>query len=155
MPSIFHVPKLYTVALFLDLLFCCTNDAIGNCQRHTPAAFCKDLINIWLLKASFATHICDCSIFPFAYSPCRVILLSFIKKNFVVFPSWRSGQWTQLVSMRTGVRSLAPLSGLRIQHCHELWCRWKMWHGSCIAVDVAQAGSSAVAPIWPLAWELA
>ena len=35
------------------------------------------------------------------------------------------------------VRSLALLSGLRIQGCHELWCR-----------------PAAIAPIIPLAWEL-
>ena len=43
----------------------------------------------------------------------------------------------QLGTMRLQVRSLASLSGLRIQHCHELWCR-----------------PAAVAPIRPLAWEL-
>ena len=32
----------------------------------------------------------------------------------------------QLVSMRTWVRSLALLSGLRIQRCHKRWCRSKM-----------------------------
>ena len=39
--------------------------------------------------------------------------------------------------MRLRVRSLAPLSGLRIQHCHELWCRSQ----TGIAVAVVQAGS--------------
>ena len=42
----------------------------------------------------------------------------------------------QLVSMRTQVQSLASLSGLRIWHCHGLWCRLQMWLGSCIAVTV-------------------
>ena len=34
-------------------------------------------------------------------------------------------QWkqTRLVSTRMHVQSLALLSGLRICHCHELWCR--------------------------------
>ena len=34
-------------------------------------------------------------------------------------------QWkrTELGTMRTQVRSLASLSGLRIRHCRELWCR--------------------------------
>ena len=42
--------------------------------------------------------------------------------------------------------------GLRIQHCHELWCRSQMWLGSCDAVALAQA--AAVAPIRrPLVWE--
>ena len=33
-------------------------------------------------------------------------------------------QWKQiqLRTMRFQVRSLASLSGLRIRHCHELWC---------------------------------
>ena len=37
--------------------------------------------------------------------------------------------------------SLALLSGLRIWHCHELWCRSKMRLGSCIAMAVVWAGS--------------
>ena len=45
-------------------------------------------------------------------------------------------KWILLASMRTQVRSLALLSGLRIQHCHELWCR-----------------PAATAPLWPLAWK--
>ena len=38
--------------------------------------------------------------------------------------------------MRLWVQSLALLSGLRMRHCCELWCR-----------------SAATAPIGPLAWE--
>ena len=38
------------------------------------------------------------------------------------------------------VRSLASLSGLRILHCHELWCRSQVQLGSGVAVAVAQAG---------------
>ena len=30
---------------------------------------------------------------------------------------------TRLVCLRTWVQSMAPLSGLKIQCCHELWCR--------------------------------
>ena len=33
-------------------------------------------------------------------------------------------------------RSLASLSGLRIQHCPELWCRSQTWLGSRVAVAV-------------------
>ena len=54
-------------------------------------------------------------------------------------------------SMGTQVKSLASLSGLRIQGCSELWCRsqtswdsvwlWLWWR------------PAAVAPIRPLAWE--
>ena len=48
-------------------------------------------------------------------------------------------QWEQiwLASMRTQVRSLASLSGLRIRCCHELWCRLKMRLGSGVAVALA------------------
>ena len=46
--------------------------------------------------------------------------------------------------MRMLVQSLASLSGLRIWHCHELWCRLQMQLGSCTA---------AIALIRPLDWE--
>ena len=36
---------------------------------------------------------------------------------------------TRLASMRMQVLSLASLSGLRIQHFHELWCRLQKQHG--------------------------
>ena len=45
----------------------------------------------------------------------------------------------QLASMRTWVRSLALLSGLRLRRCRELWCRWQMRLGSGVAVAVVQA----------------
>ena len=35
-----------------------------------------------------------------------------------------------------GFQSLASLSGLRIEHCCELWCRSQTWLGSRIAVAV-------------------
>ena len=41
--------------------------------------------------------------------------------------------------MRTPVQSLASLSGLRIRHCCELWCRSQMNLGSGVAVAVGQA----------------
>ena len=44
--------------------------------------------------------------------------------------------------MRTRVRSLASIGGLRIWCCHELWFRPQMkWLRPCIAVAVMQAGS--------------
>ena len=45
----------------------------------------------------------------------------------------------RLVSMRTRVRSLALLSGLRIRCYHELWCRWQTRFGSRVAVAVVLA----------------
>ena len=50
-------------------------------------------------------------------------------------------QWIRLVPMRTWVQSLALVSGLRIQHCRELWCRSQAWLGPGIAVAAAQANS--------------
>ena len=53
--------------------------------------------------------------------------------------------------MRLRVPSLTLLSGLRIRHCLELWCRSQTRLGSGIAVAVALAVTAA--PIRPLAWE--
>ena len=47
----------------------------------------------------------------------------------------------QLGTMRLQVQSLASLSGLRIWHCHGLWCRSQTRFGSGIAVAMAQASS--------------
>ena len=43
--------------------------------------------------------------------------------------------------MRIQVQSLPSLSGLRIQHCRELWRRSQMQLQSCIAVAVGWADS--------------
>ena len=56
--------------------------------------------------------------------------------------------------MRTQVGSLASLSGLMIQHCHELWCRSQMQLGSGVDVAVVCLATVATALIQPLAWEL-
>ena len=57
----------------------------------------------------------------------------------VVHRSSRSGsvETIRLVTMRLCVPSLASLSGLRIQHSCELWCRLQTWLGSGVAVAVA------------------
>ena len=53
-----------------------------------------------------------------------------------------------LASMRTQFLSLASLSGLRIQHCRELWCSLQTWLRSYVAVAVASASgcSSGLTP---------
>ena len=51
----------------------------------------------------------------------------------------------RLGTMRLQVQSLALISGLRIWHCHELWCRSQTQLSSSMA--------AAVAPLGPLAWE--
>ena len=43
--------------------------------------------------------------------------------------------------MRMRVEPPALLSGLRIQCCHELWCKWQMQLRFRVAVAVVQAGS--------------
>ena len=62
-------------------------------------------------------------------------------------------QWQRiwLESMRTRVWSLPFLSGLRIWHCHELWCRSQIWLWSSVVWLWCRL--AAVAPIQPTAWE--
>ena len=59
---------------------------------------------------------------------------------------------TQPVSVKTYVRSLASLSGLRSRSCREPWCRSQTGLGSRVAVAVVQAGSYGSCST--LAWEL-
>ena len=54
--------------------------------------------------------------------------------------------------LRMQVWSLASLSGLRIQHYCELWCRLQTWLRSRVAVPVVKL--AAVALIRTLVWEL-
>ena len=54
--------------------------------------------------------------------------------------------------MRMKAGSLASLSGLRVQHCRELWCRSQMWLGSGFAV--AMAVMAVAAQMQSLAQEL-
>ena len=49
---------------------------------------------------------------------------------------WFSGLRTNIVSVRMWVSFLASLSGLRMQHCRELWCRLQMRLRFGIAVAV-------------------
>ena len=46
-----------------------------------------------------------------------------------------------LGTMRLRVQSLASGSGLRIWHCHKLWCRSQTWLRSGVAVAVVEASS--------------
>ena len=64
-----------------------------------------------------------------------------INNEHMEFPLWLSGLGTWPVSMRMQVRSLASLSGLRIQHCCKLRARSQMGLRLWIAVAMAQAGS--------------
>ena len=57
------------------------------------------------------------------------------------FPSWLSGNEPNQYPGRMQIQSLASLSGLRIQHYCELWCRLQTQLRSCISVAVVQASS--------------
>ena len=48
-------------------------------------------------------------------------------------------QWKQiqLRTVKLQVQSLASLSGLRIWHCRELWCKLQTRLESCVAVALA------------------
>ena len=55
--------------------------------------------------------------------------------------------------MRTQVRSLALLGGLRIQRYCELWCRSQTWLRLASGVAMLWCRPEAIALIRPLAWE--
>ena len=59
------------------------------------------------------------------------------KKTKKGVPVVAQGKQIRLGTMRLQVRSLASLSGLRIRHCHELWCMSQKQFGSCIAMAMA------------------
>ena len=54
--------------------------------------------------------------------------------------------------MRMQVQSLALLNGLRVQHCHELWCRSQTW--LLLVLLWLWYRLAATALTQPLAWEL-
>ena len=70
------------------------------------------------------------------------------KKGVPVVAQWLT---IQLGTMRLWVQSLALLSRLRIQCCHELWCRSQTWLGSQLLWLWCRPVAAALAR--PLAWE--
>ena len=66
---------------------------------------------------------------------------SHLNTNLQVFPLWLSELRTQRSGFRMQVQSLASLGGLRIWHCHKLWCRRKMQLRSGFPVAVVQTSS--------------
>ena len=76
------------------------------------------------------------------YREKHITLLKDLMKE---FPSWLRSSQTPLASMRTRVRSVASLSGLRIWCCHGLRLE---------VADEILHKPVATAPIRPLAWEL-
>ena len=63
-------------------------------------------------------------------------LVSESKNTLLGVPIVAQQYQAQLASTRMQVRSLASLSGLRIQRCYELWCRSQMQLRSGVAVAV-------------------
>ena len=72
----------------------------------------------------------------------KVFSSTFLFENQCFFGVLFVAQWKRiwLVSMRVQVWSLGSLSGLRIWHCHKLWCRSQTRLGSGITVAVEYAG---------------
>ena len=74
----------------------------------------------------------------FVLSPAHFIKF-YINSKFFRVPIMVQQKQTQLETMRFWVGYLASMSGLRIQHCHKLWCKLQMRLGSGVAV--VQVGS--------------
>ena len=55
-------------------------------------------------------------------------------------------KWIRLGTMRLQDQSQASLSGLRIQRCHELWCRSDTWIPCCCGCGWAGRCSSDLTP---------
>ena len=74
----------------------------------------------------------------------RYNLINNIKSHMAIFRERKFGfpvvaqqKQIRLGTMKLWVLSLDLLSGFRIKHCRELWCRLQTWLGSHIAVAVA------------------
>ena len=94
-------------------------------------------IQLWTKDVAHrSSSICRCVGYFLAIKICFIH-----RKLLYEVPIVAQQKQTLLISMRMWVWSLAPLSGLRIQCCHELWCRLQKWLRSRIAVAVALAGS--------------
>ena len=63
--------------------------------------------------------------------------MSHLKKCYKGVPVVAQWKRIRLGIMRLWVRSLASLSGLKIQHCHELWCWLQTRLASHVAVALA------------------
>ena len=98
--------------------------------------FSSPLIGLYLCASITFLDYCNC-----------IFLLGPETRYFIVTQK----KQTWLGSTRTQVQSLASLSGLRIRHCRELWCRSQTRLGSSIAVMWCRPATTA--PVGTLAWE--
>ena len=85
---------------------------------------------------SFVFHSLNCTFWQWKF-PKKKPNQNKTKQKNKEFLSWCSGNSSQLGTTRLQVWSLVSLSGLRIQLCHELWCRSQTELGSGIAVALA------------------
>ena len=90
-------------------------------------------------------------IFKSKYVLCNILDILILKDYWHGVPIVAKWKWIWLQTMRLWVRSLAPISGLSIWHCLELWGTSQMRLGSHVAVAVML--TRAIAPIGPVAWE--
>ena len=97
----------------------------------------------------------DKGVYMYIIKYAKNIFKKTIKDTGVPIVARRKRIW--LGTMRLRVWSLALLSGLRIRHCCELWCRLQTRLRSGIAVALALLWLwhrlAATAPVRPLSWE--
>ena len=69
---------------------------------------------------------------------CELRIKGYYFQNSIIVGVPVMAQWKRirLETMRLWVQSLASLIGLRIRHCHKLWCRSQTWLRSCVSVAV-------------------
>ena len=109
---------------------------------------CQDLFSEWEVRRLYWRIKFTFHQFPVSYfNICDIqinlmqIKLNCCSKKIIGIPVMAQWKQIRLASMRTQVRSLASLSGLRMQHCYERWCNSQMMLRSGIAVAVVQASS--------------
>ena len=125
---IFYVFIVAYIVLYYNWLFTCLS---SKYQRQSLPLL---ILNCELSRTEFSKVV---NITTLTY----IFLSSEIKmwsKNIVILgvPVVAQQKRMQLVSMKMQDRSLALLSGLRIQHSCELWCRLQMRLRSWVAVAV-------------------
>ena len=136
--------------------FFCLKKTLGNKEKHKVKLLSRNYKKIkesknytlYQLRSNCCAYIC--TIFFLLHVLLHVVkshwfiqfcILLLSLNNVSELGSSIMAQWlrnrTRLAPMRTRVPSLALLSGLRVWHCCELWCKSQRWLGSGVAVAVA------------------
>ena len=117
------------------------------CLQAAPVLQVKLQRELTALTSQVCASLCLQWLFSQSLPECLLLLL-FLNDHFTFllgdiylklmedFPLWHGGLRICLVSVVVRVRSLASLSELRIQRCHELWYRSQTWLRSWAAVVV-------------------